>query len=60
LTPDNYHSGPDPDRDKPGYIWVFHTTLNKQEIYIKLKIADTGKKRFVKCLSFHPAEYQFK
>lgn len=59
LTPDNYHSGPEPDRDRPGDIWIFKKTVNGKRVYIKLKIADTGRVKIAKCLSFHVAEYNF-
>lgn len=59
LTPDNYHSGPEPDRDKPGDLWVFHKTINQREVYIKLKIADAKSIRIAKCISFHAAEFEF-
>lgn len=59
LTPDSYHSGPEPDRDKPGDLWIFHKTINEREVYIKLKIADAKPIRIAKCISFHAAEFDF-
>ncbi len=59
LTPDNYQSGPEPDRDMPGDVWIFHKTINEREVYIKLKIADTHPIRIARCISFHAAEFDF-
>lgn len=58
LTADDYHSGPEPDRDRPGDIWVFGKRIEAMEVYIKLKLVkdpETGTE-YVKCLSFHEAE----
>ena len=58
LTPENYISGPEEDRNQPGEIWVFGKTIHENRVYIKLKIADTGSGKIAKCLSFHPAEFE--
>jgi hypothetical protein len=58
LTLEDYCSGPDCDRDHPGQIWVFGKVISGQEVYIKLKIAETGSEKIAKCISFHPAERQ--
>jgi hypothetical protein len=36
-------------------IWVFGKQIGAEEIYIKLKIAQVGKEKIAKCLSFHAA-----
>jgi len=62
LTPDNYVSGPDRDRDRPGFVWVFGAVIYNTEVYIKLKIAEYTPKgnsapvREALCISFHPAK----
>ena len=60
LTPDDFCKGPEPDRDRPGYLWFFGKTENGDDIYIKLKIADTNGTYIAKCLSFHRAEHKLK
>ena len=57
LTPGNFCSGPEPDRDQPGELWFFGKTDDTIEIYIKLKIAVVGGDKIAKCISFHKAEY---
>ncbi len=57
LSVENYCQGPEPDRDRPGEIWVFGKQIGAEEIYIKLKIAQVGKERIAKCLSFHAANF---
>lgn len=58
LSVENYSDGPCADRDKPGDVWIFGTHINDREVYIKLKIADTGSGgKIAKCLSFHAADY---
>ncbi len=56
LTPAHYCHGPEPDRDKPGAVWVFGTVIEGIEVYIKLKIAQVAGVEVAKCISFHPAE----
>ena len=61
LTPKDYFNGPDEDRDRPEeFIWEFGKIFDSREIYIKLKIEDTGDKELGKCLSFHVAEREIK
>lgn len=61
LSVDDYSAGPVPDHDRAGDFWIFGVTINRIEIYIKLKIVayvDCGTKTQVKqakCMSFHPA-----
>lgn len=57
LSVENYCEGPEPDRDRPGDIWVFGKQVGTEEIYIKLKIAQVGKEKIAKCLSFHAANF---
>jgi hypothetical protein len=57
LSVENYCEGPEPDRDRPGDIWVFGKQVGTEEIYIKLKIAQVGKEKIAKCISFHTANF---
>jgi hypothetical protein len=57
LSAEDYCQGPDEDRDRPGYVWVFGKRIEGREIYIKLKLARVGEEIIAKCLSFHPADY---
>lgn len=57
LSIENYCEGPEPDRDRPGNVWVFGKQLGSEEIYIKLKIAQVGKEKIAKCISFHTANF---
>jgi hypothetical protein len=58
LTVEDYCSGPNPDKDLPGQIWVFGKVIKDQEVYIKLKTAEIGSEKIAKCISFHPADHQ--
>lgn len=59
LTADDYISGPEPDRDRKGDVWVFGITIGSTEIYIKLKVVEytpidsTEVIQQAICLSFH-------
>jgi len=57
LTVSDYCEGPEPDKDRPGEIWVFGKRISGKEVYIKLKISRVGKEKMAKCLSFHPAKH---
>jgi hypothetical protein len=57
LSIENYCEGPEPDRDRPGHVWVFGKQIGSEEIYIKLKIAQVGKEKIAKCISFHTASF---
>ena len=61
LTPDNYSSGPDPDRDRPGEeVWFFGIDVQGVEAYVKVKLIEdrrTGVGCRALVLSFHPAEH---
>ena len=59
LIPTDYCSGPEEDRDCKGeYLWIFGKTVDKEEIYIKLKIIED--EEYGKCISFHIAEKKLK
>ena len=64
LSVTDYCKGPQPDKDRPGDIWVFGKNIAGREVYIKLKIAQIVSHRIAKCISFHTAEqpldYPFK
>ena len=57
LSVADYCKGPEPDKDKPGEIWVFGKQIDNKEVYIKLKIAQVGEEKVAKCLSFHTAGF---
>jgi hypothetical protein len=57
LSVENYCEGPEPDRDRPGDVWIFGKQIAGKEIYVKLKIAQVGKFMIAKCLSFHEADF---
>jgi hypothetical protein len=57
LSVQDYCEGPDLDRDRPGEIWIFGRQVAGKEIYIKLKIAQVGREKIAKCLSFHAANF---
>lgn len=57
LSLTNYCKGPEPDKDKPGEIWIFGKQVGNKEIYIKLKIAQVGEEKIAKCLSFHTPKF---
>ncbi len=55
LTLSEYSKGPEPDDGGEAEdVWVFRSKHNGMVIYIKLIITED---RWVKCLSFHPAEW---
>ena len=60
LTPDNYCSGPNTDKDVPGMpdYYEFGLTINSKEVYIKLSLGLSGK--MIDCISFHVAEWPLK
>lgn len=60
LSVTDYCRGPEPDRDRPGDLWIFGRTIEGQDVYIKLKVAQAGDKRIAKCISFHFARYPLK
>ena len=59
LSTEDYSQGPEPDRDRPGEVWVFGVHLEglPHEIYIKIKLTETEGGPLAKCLSFHIAQY---
>ncbi len=56
----NYCNGPEDDKDvKNGageVVWVFTKRIMNKNAYIKIKIVNKNCS-FVKCLSFHPADF---
>jgi len=57
LTYENYHKGPERDRDrKKGNIWEFGAEIDNEEVYIKL--SDDFNHNIAKCISFHKAEFE--
>ena len=56
LTTNNYCKGPEADRDREGWLWFFGASIEKRPAYIKLKIEEGRRSRFLKCVSFHPAD----
>lgn len=57
LSIADYCKGPEPDKDKPGDVWIFGKQIGSKEVYIKLKIAQAGEEKIAKCISFHPAKF---
>lgn len=57
LSVSDYCSGPEPDQDRGGSMWMFGKTIGAKEVYIKLKIAGVGDVKIAKCISFHVAKY---
>ena len=41
ISVNDYCSGPNKDRDKPGYVWEFGRNINGHDVYIKLKASRT-------------------
>lgn len=64
LSTEHYSSGPEPDHDFPGDVWVFGKDILDHEVYIKLKIDSTERARQLTCISFHiakhPMDFPFK
>jgi hypothetical protein len=57
LSVQDYCSGPEPDKDMPGDVWMFGKQIDNTNVYIKLKIAGEGNEKIAKCLSFHVAKF---
>ena len=56
LQPDDYVSGPDPDRNDPGReMWVFGLRVAGSEVYVKLQVIPDPPPACV-CVSFHEPE----
>ena len=60
LSPSDYCSGPEEDRDRPDDpVWIFGTAIDDVEAYIKVKLIEdsrTGIGFRAKILAFHRAE----
>lgn len=53
----DYSAGPLPDVDVAGQdVWIFGSTIDGKELYIKLTLRKQQDRFFAKCLSFHLAE----
>lgn len=52
----NYSSGPTPDDDCSGVVWILGKIVRSKEVYIKLKIFQQARGNKAICLSFHLAE----
>ena len=57
LSVKDFCSGPEPDYDQPGEVWIFGLDFDGMDIYIKLKIAQVGSAKIAKCISFHKAKF---
>jgi hypothetical protein len=57
LSVTDYCQGPEPDRDRPGNLWIFGREIEGHEVYIKLKVARAGDRQIAKCISFHIARH---
>mgnify|MGYP000149152536 FL=1 len=57
LSVTDYCQGPEPDRDRPGNLWIFGRDIEGHEVYIKLKVAQAGDRQVAKCISFHIARH---
>jgi hypothetical protein len=62
LEVEDYHTGPQPDHDRPGDIWIFGRQIEDTEVYIKLKLVKdpVTKVEHLKCLSFHKARFRMR
>ena len=64
LTSDNYCKEPDPDDFEPTQqVWVFGSSVEGTEAYIKLTLQQDPRKRTIKYAtiwSFHAADYPVK
>ena len=52
LSYRHYDRGPLPDKDRDGDVWEFIKPVNKDRVYIKLKIDSRG----CVCMSFHRSQ----
>ena len=57
LSVMDYCQGPEPDRDRPGNLWIFGREIEGHEVYIKLKVTQAGGGQIAKCISFHIARH---
>jgi hypothetical protein len=57
LSASDYVSGPSSDENGlDGEVWIFGSSLDEKEVYIKLKIYGPIGSKKAKCISFHEAE----
>ena len=52
LSVADYCKGPEPDKDKPGEVWIFGKQIGSKEVYVKLKIAQIGEKKITYFIDF--------
>jgi hypothetical protein len=57
LSVEDYCTGPDADKDRPGEVWIFGKRIGSADVYIKLKIAVVENIKIAKCISFHEARF---
>lgn len=60
LSVKNYVSGPSPDHNRSGDIWIFGLQLENQVIYVKIKLYQVNSVTYAKVLSFHEAEFEMR
>ncbi len=56
LSLEDYCSGPSPDHQVAGEVWVFGKIIQGLPVYIKFKLNDSRDAAGVRVLSFHVAE----
>ena len=56
LQPEDFSSGPEPDRNQPGVVWKFQADVEGRLVYIKLKLVVDGVIKRAVCWSFHEAD----
>lgn len=59
LTYKNYFNGPEEDNNPKfgGFIWEFGKDEESYQIYIKLKIKETGRGKLLSIMGFHRADF---
>jgi hypothetical protein len=60
LSVEDYCSGPSPDHQATGEVWIFGRVIQELPIYIKFKLNDSRDAAGVRVLSFHVAEEPLK
>ena len=56
LSVQDYCDGPRDDKYEPGQLWIFGKHVDGEEVYIKLKIAESRGEEYAVCFSFHKSE----
>lgn len=57
LSVQDYCAGPKEDMYEPGQLWIFGKHVDGEEVYIKLKIAESRGEEYAVCFSFHKSEF---